>query len=58
LARTLRSMREPTPRAPWAALLDQVKGDMIAAEKLDRMESRDINKVASFEKQWRDSRAA
>ena len=50
-------IREPIPRAPWATLLDQVKGDVIAAEKIDMIESRDLNKVANFEKQRRDSHA-
>jgi len=50
LARTLRTIREPTPKVPWATLVDQVKGDMIAAEKLDMMD-----KVANFERQRRES---
>jgi len=56
LARALETIREPVPRAPWATLLDQVKGDVIAAEKLDMLESRDLNRVANFEKYRRDSR--
>jgi len=54
LVRALRTIREPTPRAAWTTLLDQVKGDMVAAEKLEMMESRDIGKVANFEKHWRE----
>jgi hypothetical protein len=50
-------IREPIPRAPWTTLLDQVKGDVIAAEKLDMMEPRHFNKFANFEKQRRDSHA-
>ncbi|KAH9050659.1 hypothetical protein EDB84DRAFT_1666282 [Lactarius hengduanensis] len=57
LARTLRIIREPTPRTPWITLLDQVKRDIITAEKLDMLESRDLNKVANLEKYRRDSRA-
>ncbi|KAI9446343.1 hypothetical protein H4582DRAFT_1905062 [Lactarius indigo] len=57
LARTLRIIREPTPRSPWTKLLDQVKRDIITAEKLDMLESRDLNKVANLEKYRRDSRA-
>jgi hypothetical protein len=53
----LRTIREPTPRAPWTTLLDQVKGDLIAAEKLDMMEPRDLSKVANLERQRRDSHA-
>ncbi|KAH9079531.1 hypothetical protein EDB83DRAFT_2343143 [Lactarius deliciosus] len=56
LARTLRIIREPTPRTPWVTLLDQVKSDIITAEKLDMLESRDLNKVANLEKYRRDSR--
>jgi hypothetical protein len=48
-------IREPIPRAPWTTLLDQVKEDVIAAEKI---ESRDLNKIANFEKQRRDSHAS
>ncbi|KAH9180668.1 hypothetical protein EDB89DRAFT_1920409 [Lactarius sanguifluus] len=57
LARTLRIIREPTPRTPWITLLDQVKSDIITAEKLDMLESRDLNKVSNLEKYRRDSRA-
>lgn len=57
VARTLRIIREPTPRTPWITLLDQVKRDIITAEKLDMLESRDLNKVANLEKYRRDSRA-
>ncbi|KAH9001155.1 hypothetical protein EDB92DRAFT_2050849 [Lactarius akahatsu] len=57
LARTLRIIREPTPRTPWITLLDQVKRDIITAEKLDMLESRDLNRVANLEKYRRDSRA-
>jgi hypothetical protein len=53
--RALRTIREPIPRAAWTALLDQVKGNVVAAEKLDMMESRDIGKVAIFEKHRRES---
>jgi len=28
---------------------------MVAAEKLEMMESRDIGKIANFEKHWRES---
>jgi hypothetical protein len=49
-------IREPIPTVPWTALLDQVKGDVIAAEKLDMIEPRPF-KVANFEKQRRDSHA-
>lgn len=55
LARMLRTIREPTPRVPWTTLLDQVKGDLIAAEKLDMMEPRDLSKVAISERQRRES---
>lgn len=48
-------IREPMPRAPWTTLLDQVKGEVIAAEKI---ESRDLNKIANVEKQRRDSHAS
>ncbi|KAI9509630.1 hypothetical protein F5148DRAFT_1367050 [Russula earlei] len=58
LARALRTISEPTPKAAWTTLLDQVKGDIIAAEKLDMMESREISKVVNFEKQWRDPGSA
>ena len=51
----LRTIREPTPRVPWTTLLDQVKGDMIAAEKLDMMEPRDPSKVGTLERQRRES---
>ena len=51
----LRTIREPTPRVPWTTLLDQVKGDLIAAEKLDMMEPLDLSKVANLEKQRRES---
>jgi hypothetical protein len=51
----LRTIREPTPRVPWTTLLDQVKGDLIAAEKLDMMEPRDLSKGANLEKQRRES---
>jgi len=57
LARALRIIREPTPRTPWATLLDGVKRDIVTTEKLDMLESRELNKVANFEKYWRDSRA-
>lgn len=57
LVRTLRIIREPTPRSPWTTLLEQVKRDIITAEKLDMLESRDPNKVANLEKYRRDSRA-
>jgi hypothetical protein len=54
----LRTIREPTPRVPWTTLLDQVKGDLIAAEKLDMMmEPRDLSKVANLERHRRDSHA-
>jgi len=53
LARTLRTIREPTPKVPWGTLIDQVKGDIIAAEKLDMMESRD--KFGNLERQRRES---
>jgi hypothetical protein len=56
LARILRIIRGPIPRTPWTTLLDQVKGDVITAEKLDILESRDLNKVANLEKYRRDSR--
>jgi len=55
LVQALRTIREPIPRAAWTTLLDQVKGDMVSAEKLEMMESRDIGKVANFEKHWRES---
>ncbi|KAH9966782.1 hypothetical protein BC827DRAFT_1153126 [Russula dissimulans] len=55
VVRALRTIREPIPRAAWTALLDQVKGNVVAAEKLDMMESRDIGKVAIFEKHRRES---
>ncbi|KAH9996800.1 hypothetical protein BJV77DRAFT_1065579 [Russula vinacea] len=59
LARMLRMIREPMPMAPWTTLLDQVKGDVIAAEKLDLIvEPREPNRVPNFEKQRRDSHAA
>lgn len=52
-------IREPMPMAPWTTLLDQVKGDVIAAEKLDLIvEPREPNRVPNFEKQRRDSHAA
>ncbi|KAI0306458.1 hypothetical protein B0F90DRAFT_1808156 [Multifurca ochricompacta] len=35
LTQTLRVIGEPVPRLPWIALVDQVKSDMIAAEKLE-----------------------
>jgi hypothetical protein len=57
LARTLRAIRGPTPLTPWTTLLDQVKIDIITAEKLDILESRDLNKVGNFEKYRRESRA-
>ncbi|KAF8478567.1 hypothetical protein DFH94DRAFT_633058 [Russula ochroleuca] len=59
LARTLRMIREPIQKAPWTTLLDQVKGDVIAAEKLDLIiEPRELSRVPNFEKQRRDSHAA
>ena len=55
----LRMIREPMPMAPWTTLLDQVKGDVIAAEKLDLIvEPREPSRVPNFEKQRRDSHAA
>jgi hypothetical protein len=56
LARALRIIREPTPRTPWTTLLDEVKRDINTAEKLDMLESRELNKVVNFEKYRRDSR--
>ncbi len=50
-------IREPIPRVPWSTLLDQVRGDVIAVEKLEMMEPRDLSKVANLEKQRRDSHA-
>lgn len=57
LARTLRIIRGPIPRTPWTTLLDQVKGDIVTAEKYDILESRDLNKVANLEKYRRESRS-
>ncbi|VDB82999.1 unnamed protein product [Peniophora sp. CBMAI 1063] len=39
LDRTLREINNPVPLVPWQTLLDQARVDVIAAEKLDLLES-------------------
>lgn len=39
LDRTLREINNPVPLVSWQTLLDQARVDVIAAEKLDMLES-------------------
>ncbi|KAI0273752.1 hypothetical protein BC834DRAFT_227074 [Gloeopeniophorella convolvens] len=57
LVRTLRDIHEPVPKASWTTLLDQVKKDILAAEKLEMLEARDLSKATNQDKHRRESRA-